>query len=91
MTQQLAVPGMGYPEALLLKKNRRKIARAGWNGKGLYVQQHGSVAAVDVKLPNGESAYVEPFFVIVNVNNGTVNTWVPSVSDLQAMDWYEYE
>uniref|UniRef100_A0AAU8KZ86 Thoeris anti-defense 2-like domain-containing protein n=1 Tax=Pantoea phage Survivor TaxID=3232176 RepID=A0AAU8KZ86_9CAUD len=89
MTQQLATPGMGYPEALLLKQNRRKVARAGWNGKDIYVQQHGSVAAIDVTLPDGEQAYVEPFFVIVNAKTGTVNTWVPSVSDLNGKDWYE--
>lgn len=82
---------LGYPEALLRKKAGRKVARAGWNGKGLYVQKHGGVRATDVHLPNGEPAYIKPFFVIVNTIAGDVNTWVPSVSDLDATDWYEVE
>lgn len=91
MTTQVATPGMGYPEALLRKKAGRKIARHGWAGKGIYVQLHGAVRATDVKLDNDEPAYIEPFFVIVNTITGTVNTWVPSVSDLNATDYYEYE
>lgn len=68
----------------------KKYQRTGWNGKGLYVQMHGSVRATDVELPNGVQPYIEPFFVIVNTLNGTVNTWVPSVSDQMGHDWVEY-
>lgn len=70
-----------------MKKDKRRVARLGWNGKGLYVQVHGSVRANDVELAGGVTPYVEPFFVIVNTVTGTVNTWVPSVSDLNAKDW----
>lgn len=69
----------------------RKFTREGWNGKNMYVQAHGSIPTGHVKLDNGENAYIEPFLVIVNNDNGRVNVWVPSSSDLQANDWYEVE
>lgn len=95
MSEQVdqAPVGYGVANATMLHslktKRVRKFARLGWNGKQLYVQAHGSFASSDVKLANGETAYVDPFFVIVNEANGRVNTWVPSSSDLQAEDWIE--
>lgn len=76
-----------YSAALVALKDRKKIARLGWAGKGLYVQRHGAVRATDVQLEDGLTPYIEPFFVIVDTKTGKVNTWVPSVSDLQATDW----
>ncbi|WP_187119059.1 DUF2829 domain-containing protein [Bacillus marasmi] len=58
------------------------IARRGWNGKGMYIQLH--------KGTDFEHAIIEPFLVIKNVNN-SFNTWVPSISDLLAIDWEEVE
>lgn len=68
----------------------KKYARAGWNGKNLYIQAHGSVIATSVN-PSEDSGldrlYLERFLVIVNGER--VNTWVPSISDLFGKDWYE--
>lgn len=93
MNQESAAPApVTWSTALsiLLARQGKKYQRAGWNGKGLYVQAHGSVRATDVELPDGVQPYIEPFFVIVNTLTGTVNIWVPSVTDLQAKDWVEY-
>lgn len=68
----------------------KKYARAGWNGKGLYIQVHSSVIASSVTPPADsglDRVYLEQFLVIVNGER--VNTWVPSVSDLFGKDWYE--
>ncbi|QZA70509.1 hypothetical protein AH04_22 [Erwinia phage AH04] len=75
----------------LKTKKPRKFARVGWNGKKLYVKIHGAIATNEVQLENGEPAFIDPFFVIVNETNGRVNSWVPSSSDLQAEDWIEVE
>lgn len=72
------VEGMNFGEALDELRYSNKIARKGWNGKGLYVQ-----------LENGgdyKFSEILPFFVIKN-NKNAFNTWVPSVSDLLAEDW----
>lgn len=71
----------------------RKFARLGWNGKKLYVTAHKRLKTncVFFTEENIEDprAYIEPFFVIVNEDAKTVNTWVASVSDAQGKDWYE--
>lgn len=70
-------------------KKLKKYARQGWNGKNLHVQVHASIPTNQVDLGNGENAYLNPFLVIVNKDRGSVDTWVPSISDLQGKDWYE--
>lgn len=40
-------------------KKRKKVARNGWNGKGMYIQLH--------KGTDFEHAIIEPFLVIKNV------------------------
>jgi len=65
--------------ALQMLKRGKRISRAGWNGKGLWVEM------AEIYMPV-IGLDLEPFFVIKNVS-GTLNTWVPSVSDLLAEDW----
>jgi hypothetical protein len=69
---------MKFGEALESLKAGFKVARKGWNGKGMYIQLH--------KGTDFEHAVIEPFLVIKNVKN-SFNTWVPSISDLLAEDW----
>ena len=70
----------GY--ALDLLKDGKKTARRGWNGKGLYIEME---KGRDYKFSD-----LNPFLVIKN-NLNSFNTWVPSISDLMAEDWYEVE
>lgn len=69
---------MDFSDALRHLKSGQKLARAGWNGKGMYVQLN---PAKDFK--NTELC---PFLTIKNVRN-SFDTWVPSISDLLATDW----
>lgn len=69
---------MNFGQALESLKLGSKIAREGWNGKGMHVQ-------LDRGGDYWESEIL-PFFVIRNVK-GSFNTWVPSVSDCLAEDW----
>lgn len=62
-----------------------RVARHGWNGKDMFVE---SVSGAEAKLNNGCTVALEAFFVLRSPN-GRYNTWVPSVSDLMAHDWYE--
>lgn len=66
---------MDFGEALYFLKKGNKLAREGWNGKGMYIQ-----------MIDDSSLEIEKFLVIRNVK-GTLNTWVPSISDLFAEDW----
>jgi len=59
-------------------KKGNKVAREGWNGKGMYIQLN--------KGRDFEFSELCPFLTIKNVKN-SFDTWVPSISDLLAEDW----
>lgn len=84
---------MDFGEALKAVKNGKCIARMGWNGKGMFVYfvpagNYKPCTPIAEKLV-GEDGLVpyNPYFAIKNVN-GTISTWVPSVNDCLAEDWY---
>ncbi len=79
--------------ALTALKLGKKVARTGWNGKGMFVYYvpegaYAPCTPIAETLVN-EEGLVEynPYFAIKNVN-GSVSTWVPSVNDCLAEDWY---
>jgi hypothetical protein len=79
MTQEtLKSKSLTFGDALAALKAGLKVARSGWNGKGMYVQLN--------KGGDYEFSELLPFFVLKGVNNA-FNTWVPSVSDCLAEDW----
>ena len=74
---------MDFGEALHLLKEGKKLAREGWNGKGMFI------VFVPSKVINLNEYFVKfnQHLVIKNVD-GSVSTWVPSVNDCLAEDWY---
>ena len=74
---------MDFGEALHLLKEGKKLSREGWNGKGMFI------VFVPSKVINLNEYLVKfnQHFVIKNVD-GSVSTWVPSVNDCLAEDWY---
>lgn len=82
---------MNFGEALEAVKEGKRIARKGWNGKGMYVYYipaNSYKAITEVAREEfGDMVPYNPYFAIKNVNN-TVSTWVPSVNDCLAEDWY---
>lgn len=87
---------MNFGRALEKLKNGYAIAREGWNGKGMFVYLvTGGDYPVQMEVAkkiansNGTVKY-NPYMAIKNVN-GTVSTWVPSVNDCLAEDWYGIE
>lgn len=84
--------GLTFGLALEVLKKGAKVARAGWNGKGMFVYYVPPasylVQADAAKSHFGEAAMVphNAYFAIKNVDE-TVSTWVPSVNDCLAEDW----
>lgn len=70
----------------------RKLAREGWNGKGLFVfLVPGSTFTVNRApllgiYPEGTQINYNPHIDIKNVD-GSISTWVPSINDCLAEDW----
>lgn len=67
-----------------------KVARLGWNGKGMfvyYIPPNIYPTQTEVaKKEFGDTALYNAYLAIRNVN-GTVSTWVPSINDCLAGDW----
>ena len=83
---------MNFGDALVLLKAGMRVAREGWNGKGMfvyYVPANAYLAQTGVaRTYFGERALVSyaAYLAIKNVNE-TVSTWVPSINDCLAEDW----
>lgn len=81
-----------FGQALSELKAGARLARAGWNGKGLFVYlvppASYAVQTGAAKAYFGEGSVVpyNAYFAIKNVDD-TVSTWVPSVNDCLADDW----
>lgn len=84
--------GMTFGQAIEAMKAGQKVARSGWNGKGMfayYVPANSyPVQTGAAKSHFGEGAMVQynAYMAIKNVNE-TVSTWVPSVNDVLSDDW----
>lgn len=66
--------------ALELLKRGGKVARHGWNGKGMFVAQQNSGHPVNP---------MNLAFLYMSNVEGKLIPWVASQSDLLSEDWYE--
>jgi len=81
------IDGMTFGLAIEALKMGKKVARAGWNGKGMYVRFVKDWTYTDGIDGNRKC---NPLFTIKNVNE-SVSTWVPSINDALAEDWQVVE
>ena len=85
---------MNFGEAVNNIKNGHKIAREGWNGKGMFViyvpEENIDLTEQQEKMFGASNIILNEHFLIKNVNN-TLSTWVPSINDCLAEDWYVIE
>lgn len=93
MSDPKVVSSLTFGGALTALKAGERVARLGWNGNGMFVYL---VPAASYPVQTGaakeffgEGAMVpyESYMALKNAHN-TVNTWVPSVSDCLAEDWF---
>ena len=81
-----------FGDALHFLKLGKKLARRGWNGKGMFVfLVNGSTFNVSRApllgiFPEGTEINYRPHIDIKNVD-GSISTWVPSIGDVMAEDW----
>jgi hypothetical protein len=87
--------GMTFGMAIEAAKKGYKIARPGWNGKGMFVvYQKGYPQGIPCNkqtaeawgMNEGDSFVCNPYLQIKNVN-GSHSMWVPSINDCLADDW----
>lgn len=84
--------GLKFGEALESLKLGSKLARAGWNGKGMFVyfvpanNYPAQTGAAKAYFGEGAMVPYNAYFAIKGVDE-RVSTWVPSISDVLAEDW----
>ena len=82
--------GLNFSIALEAIKNGDKVARAGWNGKGIFIE---------MQVPNENSKMTSPYIYIDTTGLQTDNPdapkslvpWLASQTDLLAIDWQVVE
>ena len=92
---------MRFGEALAYARNGKRIARLGWNGKGMYVYMtKGRLLPVDsweVRMPSQELTEIEkekgyvnimPHLDMKSAQDTRIIGWTASQTDMLAFDWY---
>ncbi len=86
---------MNFGKAIEALKQGKKVARHGWNGKGMFVvYQKGYPQGIACNkqtaeawgLNEGDLFRCEPYLQIRMVN-GSHSMWVPSINDVLSEDW----
>lgn len=73
--------GMTFGLAIEALKAGKRVARAGWNGKGMWLS-----FVPGVRMEGAEVNNYNPSVEIKNVD-GSMSTWAPSIGDSLAEDW----
>ena len=69
--------GLDFGKALIALKERRQIAREGWNGKGMYLE---------LQVPDSGSKMTLPY-IYMKTTDGNLVPWLASQTDLLSSDW----
>lgn len=73
----MKTPGLTFGGALKRLKLGQRLARAGWNGKGMYI-----------KLSENHAYYGLQAYIYMKPVRGAFVPWVASQTDLLAEDWF---
>lgn len=88
-----------FGEAISRMKRGQKVARKGWNGKGMFVvYQKGYPNGIPCNkqtaeawgLNEGDLFICNPYLQIKNVD-GSHSMWTPSIGDILSKDWHVVE
>lgn len=97
--KDLDIQTFTFGEAIRRMKRGQKVARKGWNGKGMFVvyqkgYPHGipcnKQTAEAWGLNEGDLFVCNPYLQIKQVD-GSHSMWVPSIGDILADDWIVVE
>ena len=82
--------GLDFGEALALLKGGKRVARAGWNGKGMWLRYVDLYTDAEFRVREIEPCTGSwlPFIAMKTVDNKMV-PWLASQTDVLATDWAE--
>jgi len=91
---------MDFSIALVNLKDGKKVARDGWNGKGMYiVMQPGypngiganANTAKALGIPENTIVKTRPYLAMMDAQGMLVTGWLASQTDILAIDWQVVE
>lgn len=95
---------MSFGDAIVALKAGKKVARAGWNGKGMWLSLSGKIGGSAVQAENfwsphnrafaelnGGSAIVLPTICMKTATGEILMGWLASQTDVLAEDWTEVQ
>lgn len=85
---------MTFGDALLVLKQGERVARKGWNGKGMYVflaHEADFVTDADISAFDQLEVEVADMFVMKTAQDTFQPGWLASQADMLAEDWYIVE
>jgi hypothetical protein len=91
---------MNFGEAIQALKEGKRVARTGWNGKGMFIIRAGGYSVPKNNLREGgpitseflesrgcTEMVIQPHFDMWTAQNQYQTGWLASQSDMQADDW----
>lgn len=89
---------LDFSVALLSMKAGKKVARAGWNGKNMWICMGAGHPKLEAEKfwnehtkkfaeENGGTAEVLPYIIMKTADNKILMGWLASQSDMLASDW----
>ena len=93
---------MKFGEAIAALKAGKKVAREGWNGKGMFILQAGGynvhkdnlradgpITKEFLESRGVDEMIIQPHFDMWTAQNQYQTGWLASQSDMQANEWVE--
>jgi hypothetical protein len=82
---------MDFGDAIKAMKNGSRVARHGWNGKGMWITL-GIVTGIEATGQRQfEPSFVRPCIVMHDAQEMLVPGWLASQTDMLADDWLIFE
>lgn len=98
LSQTLKSTNMSFGEALIAIQNGLKVARSGWNGKGMWIalglgapslaaDQFWNKHSRQHAIENGGSATIDPYIIMKTASGSICMGWLASQADMLSNDW----
>jgi len=92
--EESCITTFGFGEAINRLKACKKVARRGWNGPNQFVyyvpaNRYYAQTEAAKSIANEDGTVPYNHYMALRTTQGTISTWVPSVTDCLADDWYE--
>jgi len=78
-----ATKGINIGQAVEALKKGRRVARAGWNGKGMWLQ----LVSYKAEVARGSVVYEQSPYVEMKAADDKLAPWLCSQTDMLAEDW----